>query len=73
MLACQQRSADITIISLRYGYSNAVDTKQPKIDPKIQKYTRPNTQVHNRQLDEVSDREEKERLRDLDNNVPRAA
>jgi hypothetical protein len=36
-----------------------VVTKQPRIDPKAKNL-----------LDEGSDREEKERLRDLDNNVP---
>jgi hypothetical protein len=44
-------------------YSNPVATKQPKIDPKRQ------TSV---QLDKGSDREDKERLLDLDNKVPRA-
>jgi hypothetical protein len=47
----------------------AVVTKQPKIDPKSQRSAVYSTQ----QLDEGSDREEKERLHDLDNNVPRAA
>jgi hypothetical protein len=44
-----------------------VATKQAKIDPKTKNI------CCTQQLDEGSDREEKERLRDLDNNVPRAA
>jgi hypothetical protein len=36
-VACKQRSADITIISVRNGIVVVV-TKQPKFDPKSQKY-----------------------------------
>jgi hypothetical protein len=42
-------------------------TRHPKMDPKSQKI------CCTQQLDEGSDRQEKERLRDLETNVPRAA
>jgi hypothetical protein len=57
-VACKQWSADVTIFEK--WYSNAVATKQPKI-------------CCAQQLDKGSDCEEKERLHDLDNYVPRAA
>jgi hypothetical protein len=64
-VACKQQSADITIISLRNGRAEVV-TKQPQIDPKSQKSAVPNILTV-----EAIERKRK-RLRDLDNNVPRA-